>query len=562
MKILHRTLCLLLLLIAVVTLTSLGVSAQTPVRYDVSGEGVVSGYYPVDREKGFITGIAPGTPVQKLLDVCVPAGGVASAEVLATGTTVTFPTQPEADGLTMTAIVTGDLNGDANVTITDMLMVKSAVLGNKLPETAAAAGDINYDGQVSITDFLKVKSCLLGLEAIQAAPASKVQSMMLLMPGACQSWSAEGVSYVSDNEAVAAVSADGTVTAGAGQGTTFVYALDAQGAVLARQLVTVLDEPITVSFDRSGYILTKGQTLSVSYRCNHPVTPVIDWQTSDPSVVEVSGGVLTAKEPGTATVTATVQNGSTVELSVKVAAAISDWVDMGQHRYYFDENGDMYHGWLRLGDDTYYLKENGVMAIGQVTIDGVNRFFTSTGKHVLMPNPWNPIPEDYTFELVEMGSVKVNTECADALQQMVAAGKKAGYNCNVTNVYRSPAVQQFLWDRRVNAYMDQGYSRAAAEKLTGQSVAIPGHSEHQMGLAADISKGNEPVLKWLREHCWEYGFIVRYPNDKMDITGIMYEPWHFRYVGVELAMELKELGLCMEEYMQMLTQQELEKEAA
>lgn len=549
-----RLLYLLTLLVAMPWIC-LGVNAQGEDRYDAAKEGVVSGYYCVDHQKGYITGIAPGTPASTLQAVCLPAGAVASDETLATGTVITFP-----DERVMTAIVAGDLNGDGEVTITDMLMVKSTVLGNEVLETAAAAADLNFDGQVSITDFLKMKSCLLGMEQICVSAAPKEHSLMLVTPGSDFVWQAEGVSYLSDNEAVAAVGSDGTVTAGQAQGTTFLYALDAQGAVLSRQLVTVLEEPLTLSFARSGYILTKGQSVSADYSCNHPVTPVITWQTSDPAVVQVCDGVLTATGTGKATVTATVSGGSSVALSVEVVTAISDWVDIGQHRYYFDENGQMYHGWLQLDGDTYYLKEDGVMAIGQVSVDGVNRFFTSTGKHVLMPNPWNPVPEDYTFELVQIGAVKANTECADALQQMVAAGKKAGYYLNVTNVYRSIAVQQFLWDRGIQNYMQQGYDRATAEKLTGQSVAIPGHSEHQMGLAADISKGNEPVLKWIRENCWEYGFILRYPAGKTELTGIMYEPWHFRYVGVELAMELKELDMCMEEYMQMLTQQELEKE--
>lgn len=549
----RMALCMLLL--AVIPVLSMAAEDQTTKAYDAAREGVVSGYYCVDQQKGYITGIAPGTPASTLLSVCLPAGGTASGDTLSTGTVITFP-----NGTAMTAIVAGDLNGDGEVSITDMLMVKSAVLGNDISETAAAAADLNFDGQVSITDFLKLKSCLLGREQISVTAAPKAQSLVLITPGSSHVWQAQGVSYLSDNEAVATVDSQGTVTAGQTPGTTFLYALDAQGTVLSRQLVTVLEEALTVSFDRSGYILTKGQSVSAAYSCNHPVMPVITWQTSDPTVVEVAGGVLTAMGTGKATVTATVYGGSPVELSVEVVTAISDWVDIGEHRYYFDENGQMYHGWLQLDGDTYYLKENGVMAIGQVTIDGINRFFTSTGKHVLMPNPWNPIPEDYTFELVSVGAVKANTECADALQQMVTAGKKAGYYMYVDNVYRSLSLQQFLWDRRVQAYMQQGYDKATAEKLTSRSVAIPGHSEHQMGLAADISKSNQSALNWLGENCWDYGFIVRYPADKTEITGIMYEPWHFRYVGVELAMELKELGICMEEYMQMLTQQEMEKE--
>jgi D-alanyl-D-alanine carboxypeptidase len=102
--------------------------------------------------------------------------------------------------------------------------------------------------------------------------------------------------------------------------------------------------------------------------------------------------------------------------------------------------------------------------------------------------------------------------------------------------------------------MAQGMTKEEAERITGQSLAIPGHSEHHTGLAMDINSGGGSY-EWMAENCWDYGFIVRYPDDHMDITGIIYEPWHFRYVGVELAQELKNY-CCMEEYFAELTQQQ------
>ena len=107
--------------------------------------------------------------------------------------------------------------------------------------------------------------------------------------------------------------------------------------------------------------------------------------------------------------------------------------------------------------------------------------------------------------------------------------------------------------------MGQGYSREAAEAEAGKVVAVPGTSEHQLGLALDIvdlnnqnldtSQEDTPVQKWLIEHSWEYGFILRYPNDKSEITGIIYEPWHYRYVGRDAAREIHERGVCLEEYL-------------
>ena len=103
--------------------------------------------------------------------------------------------------------------------------------------------------------------------------------------------------------------------------------------------------------------------------------------------------------------------------------------------------------------------------------------------------------------------------------------------------------------------MNKGMTYEEALTATSQAVAVPGHSEHQIGLAVDIV-GTDEMYEWLGEHCWDYGFILRYPADRIPITGIKYEPWHFRYVGIELATELKTLGLCMEEYIAMLTEAE------
>ncbi len=107
--------------------------------------------------------------------------------------------------------------------------------------------------------------------------------------------------------------------------------------------------------------------------------------------------------------------------------------------------------------------------------------------------------------------------------------------------------------------MAQGYSYEEAEELAGQVVAVPGTSEHQLGLALDLvsseyrkldeEQENTKGFKWLKEYSWEYGFILRYPNGETDITGIIYEPWHFRYVGLEAAKEITEAGLTLEEYL-------------
>ena len=228
------------------------------------------------------------------------------------------------------------------------------------------------------------------------------------------------------------------------------------------------------------------------------------------------------------------------------------WLEQEAGKYYLGENGAMVTGWLEQEQDRYYFREDGTMAVGQVEIDGVSNFFTSQGKQVLLVNFENEVPEDYEPNLVKIGSYKIDASCADALEQLLDDCKKAGYKCKINSAYRSVKQQQNLWDKRYRQYRDAGYSKKTANEKVAKSVAKPGTSEHHLGLAADIG-GSAKMQKWLKEHAWEYGFIVRYPEGKTEYTGIIYEPWHLRYVGKELAAELQTLGLCMEEYMQRLT---------
>ena len=292
-------------------------AAASAAAYDPAAEGIISSYYHIDREKGFLTGIAPGTSADHLRSVCLPANCQLSQNTLATGTTITSGEQ------SLTLIVTGDLNGDAAVTITDMLMVKSAVLGQSLNDTAAAAADVNYDGGITITDFLQLKSNLLGLSDIQAGrPADPAVSepVILLTPGTAQSWQGpEGtVSYVCDPFNTATVDDAGTIT-GAAPGSCFVYALDAEGTVLSRAMVSVVNEPLTLSLPISNHTMTPGQSLTLTPQFNHPVSSAVAWASSDEAVVTVSAdGTLTGHTFGTAVVTATAANGSSAQVSINV----------------------------------------------------------------------------------------------------------------------------------------------------------------------------------------------------------------------------------------------------
>lgn len=179
---------------------------------------------------------------------------------------------------------------------------------------------------------------------------------------------------------------------------------------------------------------------------------------------------------------------------------------------------------------------------------------------LLLVNPWNEMPEDYEVDLVSLSNgLKIDQKVYDALSNMLGDCKAAGLNPLVISAYRTQAKQTSLYNNRIARFQAQGYSKAEATKLAGRWVARPGTSEHQLGLAVDIvsasnqslTKAQEKtkVQKWLMEHCWEYGFILRYPNDKSEITGIGYEPWHYRYVGVDVAQDVRASGLCFEEYL-------------
>jgi len=233
----------------------------------------------------------------------------------------------------------------------------------------------------------------------------------------------------------------------------------------------------------------------------------------------------------------------------------SGWLEWEQKKYYLNADGSVTTGWLTLEQDRYYFLPTGRMAIGEVEVDGVSRFFTSKGKEVLLCNPWHPIPADFELDLVDTNGKKIDRDAKEPLEQMMQAAKDAGIRIGINNSYRSHATQQRMWDKRLAQRLAEGMTQEEAVAKIGESLAIPGHSEHETGLALDVNSGSR-VYKWLGENCWDYGFILRYPDDKIDITGIIYEPWHFRYVGTELSLELKELGLCMEEYMTMLNEQQ------
>ncbi len=227
------------------------------------------------------------------------------------------------------------------------------------------------------------------------------------------------------------------------------------------------------------------------------------------------------------------------------------WLNAPEGKFYFDSDGKSRTGWVTDETGRFYLNGDGTFATGFVEIGGIERYFLPTGEYILLCNGQNLVPKDFENNLVSIGNYKIDATCRDELQQMLDAGNAAGHTTKILVSYRSKATQESLRASRKRKYIAQGMSETQAIQKVEESVALPGTSEHQTGLAVDIT-GTDAMYDWLEKNSWKYGFILRYPDDKIDITGIKYEPWHFRYVGKSLAKDIYESGLCLEEYLEEL----------
>lgn len=183
--------------------------------------------------------------------------------------------------------------------------------------------------------------------------------------------------------------------------------------------------------------------------------------------------------------------------------------------------------------------------------------------------PWNmvlvngnhPMEEGYVPQLMELEEgLSLDARIIDAAKEMLADAKKAGLHIDICSAYRSVERQEQVFGDSMKERVRDGMSYWDAFHETSQNVAVPGTSEHALGLALDLISNQYTELderqettaeaKWLKENCHKYGFILRYPPEKTNITGIIYEPWHYRYVGVEDATKIMQLGVTLEEYLQ------------
>ena len=206
----------------------------------------------------------------------------------------------------------------------------------------------------------------------------------------------------------------------------------------------------------------------------------------------------------------------------------------------------------------------------KANMDEINTETTNTNElnksstndwNLILVNKDNPIPENYSVNTVKIeDNFEVDEKIKESTEKMLADARANGIYPEICSAYRSTKYQTTLYNNKINEYLRKGFNREQATEQASKWVTTPGTSEHEIGLSLDIidnnyqildeNQENTPVQKWLMEHCYEYGFILRYPTEKRDITKINYEPWHYRYVGVKNAMIIKEKGYCLEEYIE------------
>ena len=178
---------------------------------------------------------------------------------------------------------------------------------------------------------------------------------------------------------------------------------------------------------------------------------------------------------------------------------------------------------------------------------------------LILINKKHRIPADYEFELSTIkGAIKSDVRVTRYVLDMIKGAEEDGVKLYICSPYRDFERQEELFNKKVKSYLRKGYEFDEAYELASQTVAIPGSSEHQAGLAFDFITEDYTVLeagfadtaagKWLKENAADYGFILRYPADKEAITEIEFEPWHYRFVGEAAAHEIMDRGLCLEEY--------------
>lgn len=232
-------------------------------------------------------------------------------------------------------------------------------------------------------------------------------------------------------------------------------------------------------------------------------------------------------------------------LNPEMQVSLDDMLETVAYEEEFSEDG-----LVSLTDDDTALSDQA---------EGSQAKFSKDDWRILLVNKQHPFPDDYEFPLGTIsGSMRCDERIIQPLLDMMKAARNDGVSLIICSPYRDRDRQTMLFNNKVDRYMNAGMSYMDAYNLASQAVTVPGASEHQVGLAIDIITdgyssldegfGDTVAGKWLAANSYKYGFILRYPAGKEEITSIEFEPWHFRYVGVDAATIMAQNDMCLEEF--------------
>ena len=215
---------------------------------------------------------------------------------------------------------------------------------------------------------------------------------------------------------------------------------------------------------------------------------------------------------------------------------------------------------FKSGQEVFIKNQNDTSQTDSTACSNIETTIDKTDWKLILVNADNKLPNEYSISMATLeNGLLADSRCYPDLQKMLDDCRSEGLNPIVCSAYRSQEKQEILFKNQIEKQKSTGLSDQEAETEAKKLVAVPGTSEHQTGLAFDIIDADYQLLdeeqektkvqQWLLKNSWKYGFILRYPPDKSDITKISYEPWHYRYVGKENAKIIYDKALCLEEYL-------------
>lgn len=265
------------------------------------------------------------------------------------------------------------------------------------------------------------------------------------------------------------------------------------------------------------------------------------------------------------------QNSQMVEYQSAIASEQQGWTVVpqeGQVQWDGKEQNDTIVSETQ-EETIYFVQKAELPAASQATSGGASSVLKSNQPRkkaadlsdwkLLLINRENPLASNFSVDTTTLkNGQKVDERIASALDDMIKGARAQGLSPVICSGFRTREKQQELFDAQVQRFLGQSCTPEQAREKAGQWVAVPGTSEHESGLAVDIvslenqnlneTQADTPEQQWLMKNAHRYGFILRYPSDKTEVTGITYEPWHYRYVGKEAAKQIYESGVCLEEY--------------